>query len=113
MYLHNRGTEYLSSGMTSDASGINTPTHVSSLTSTSLLQALGANAGTLELTSTPDITMTPATPLGMGGLHSSSTTGLAGALGVAGTNAGATAGIGGLAPGETLENSVGQVYAMI
>ncbi|KAF9155618.1 mediator of RNA polymerase II transcription subunit 13 [Linnemannia schmuckeri] len=127
MYPHNRGAEYLSSGMTPNTSGVNTPTNLG------LVQTAGLGVGTplvgsnsiipsitnsSTATSTPDMATAPATPLNYGNSGNNATAG----LGIAGTAAGGggpsgggggMAGIGGVSGNEILENSAGQVYAMI
>ncbi|KAF9997259.1 mediator of RNA polymerase II transcription subunit 13, partial [Modicella reniformis] len=130
MYPHNRGTELLSSssGMISNASGIITPKTPnigtsSSMVATSLSQGLGTNASAVSGAGAPDGSTAATTHMSSAGGHGAGTTGLgiAGAPGVvaAGGNPGSqaggggAAGVGGLAPGEELENSVGQVYAML
>ncbi|KAF9196600.1 mediator of RNA polymerase II transcription subunit 13 [Haplosporangium sp. Z 11] len=134
MYHHSHGAELSSPGMVLSASGVNTPTgtgHIlqmplggssSTIASTPLTQSMLPNA---TATSTPDASVGPATPISnngnSGGLNSASGTGLgiAGASGVAtggssqATGSGAMGGIGGLSGNETLENSAGEVYAMI
>ncbi|KAK3820968.1 MAG: hypothetical protein J3R72DRAFT_28697 [Linnemannia gamsii] len=138
MYPHNRGADYLSSGMTPNTSGVNTPTNLglsqaaglgvgtplavsNPMLSTPLSQSMVPNVTTLSTAvSTPDVATAPATPLnfgntGNGGLNNAGTTGLgiAGAGGGPSVTAGGMAGIGGIAGNEILENSAGQVYAMI
>lgn len=129
LYPHNRGAEYLSSGMTPNTSGVNTPTNVG------LTQAAGLSVGTplvgsnsivpnittsSTATPTPDVATTPATPLNFGNAgNNAGTTGLgiAGAIATGGGGplggAGGMAGIGGVSGNEILENSAGHVYAMI
>lgn len=125
MYPHNRGAEYLSSGITPNTSGVNTPTNPG------LSQAVGLGVGTplvgansmipnmattSTAISTPDVTTTPATPLNFTGNNAGTTgLGIAGAGGGGGSSGGVggMAGIGGVSGNETLENSAGQVYAMI
>ncbi|KAF9293057.1 mediator of RNA polymerase II transcription subunit 13 [Linnemannia elongata] len=129
LYPHNRGAEYLSSGMTPNTSGVNTPTNAG------LTQAAGLGVGTplvgsnslvpnittsSTATPTPDVGTTPATPLNFGntGNNAGSTgLGIAGAVAAGGGGlsggAGGMAGIGGISGNEILENSAGQVYAMI
>jgi hypothetical protein len=124
MYPHNRGAEYLSSGITPNTSGVNTPTNPG------LTQAAGLGVGTplvgtnsmvpnitttSTATSTPDLTTTPVTPLNFTANNTGST-----GLGIAGAGGGGPsgsvsgmAGIGGVSGNEILENSAGQVYAMI
>ncbi|KAI1320110.1 mediator of RNA polymerase II transcription subunit 13 [Mortierella claussenii] len=120
MYPHNRGAEYLSSGMTPNASGINTPTAVGlgqsgtpmggggSLISTSCTGSVSS--------STSDVSAAPATPIMANNVGAASLS----MTGAAGTNVGSQSGgatvmggIGGLSGSETLENGAGQVYAMI
>ncbi|KAF9089357.1 mediator of RNA polymerase II transcription subunit 13 [Mortierella sp. AD031] len=136
MYPHNRGAEYLSSGMTPSTSGVNTPTNPggglgvgtpllgsNSMLSTPLSQSMVPNITTSSTaTSTPDVMTAPTTPLNFGnaagnngGLNNAGTTGLgiAGAGGGPSASVGGMAGIGGVSGHETLENSAGQVYAMI
>ncbi|KAF9980202.1 mediator of RNA polymerase II transcription subunit 13 [Mortierella antarctica] len=136
VYPHSHGAEYLSSGLTPTASGISASSASGAagaatplIASTPLAQSILANSG-----STPDVPSTgPATPMsgGSSGLNHTGATG----LGIAGTSAssasfgshnnahsqavtaaagsGAMGGIGGLSGSEMLENSAGQVYAMI
>ncbi|KAG0274198.1 mediator of RNA polymerase II transcription subunit 13 [Linnemannia exigua] len=138
MYPHNRGADYLSSGMTPNTSGVNTPTNPglsqaaglgvgtplagsNPMLSTPLSQSMVPNITTSSTAaSTPDVATAPATPLnfvnaGNGGLNNAGATGLgiAGAGGGPSANVGGMAGIGGVAGNEILENSAGQVYAMI
>ncbi|KAF9923619.1 mediator of RNA polymerase II transcription subunit 13 [Linnemannia zychae] len=129
MYPHNRGAEYLSTGMTPNTSGVNTPTQSSvlgagtplvganSILSTPLSQSMVPNvAASSTSASTPDMSTTPVTPLAFGNAgNNAGTTGLgiAGAGGSASGAIGGMAGIGGISGNEMLENSAGQVYAMI
>ncbi|KAF9904199.1 mediator of RNA polymerase II transcription subunit 13 [Linnemannia zychae] len=137
MYPHNRGADYLSSGMTPSTSGVNTPTNLgqtaglgvgtplsgsNTMLSTPLTQPIVPNITTSStVASTPDVGTAPATPqnfgnAGNGGLNNAGAAGLgiagAGGSGPAG-GIGGMAGVGGVSGNEILENSAGQVYAMI
>ncbi|KAF9139794.1 mediator of RNA polymerase II transcription subunit 13 [Mortierella sp. GBA39] len=125
LYPHNRGAEYLTSGMTPNTSGVNTPTNAAGLGVGTPLVGLNPMVSNITTSSTatptPDAATTPATPLNFGnGGNNTGTTGLgiAGAVAAAGGGgplggAGGMAGIGGVSGNEILENSAGHVYAMI
>ncbi|ORZ24883.1 mediator complex subunit 13 C-terminal-domain-containing protein [Lobosporangium transversale] len=116
MYPHSRGAEYLSSNMTSGVNGSNTPIILGiGQTGASVIGAgpMGLNTTNPTATLTPDVSTAPATP------SNSGVTGL-GIVGTGSNPSGTTAGTSSTMSGanrlsgsEVLENSVGQVYAMI
>lgn len=138
LYPHSQGVDYSAAGTTPNPSGINTPNTAgpvglgtpnisSSMSSTPLAQSLMPNSTPIGLgpssanISTPSVPTAPATPLsGYGNGNpgtGAGTTGLG--IGIAGSGAntgsqlGNMGGIGGISGHETLENSAGQVFAMV
>jgi len=134
LYPHSQGVDYSAAGTTPNHSGINTPNtagvglgtpNVSSSMSSTPLAPL-PNSTPIGLTgpssaniSTPSVSTAPATPLsGYGNPGTSSGTtglgiGMAGSTGTSGSQLGNMGGIGGISDHETLENSAGQVFAMV
>ncbi|KAG0025319.1 mediator of RNA polymerase II transcription subunit 13 [Podila clonocystis] len=137
LYPHSQGVDYSAAGTTPNPSGINTPNTAgpvglgtpvsSSMSSTPLAQSLMPNSTPIGLgpssanISTPSVSTAPATPLsGYGNGNpgtGAGTTGLG--IGIAGSGVntasqlGNMGGIGGISGHETLENSAGQVFAMV
>ncbi|KAG0083726.1 mediator of RNA polymerase II transcription subunit 13 [Podila epicladia] len=137
LYPHSQGVDYSAAGTTPNPSGINTPNTAgpvnlgtpnisSSMSSTPLAQSLMPNSTPIGLgpssanISTPSVSTAPATPLsgyGNGNLGTGAgTTGLGIGIAGSGANTGSHSnmgGIGGISGHETLENSAGQVFAMV